>query len=792
MKKEQIVKIFKLISMVSICFVLSINSAHAYEVLDNDKIRFGTGSEASVNATGALQQPFYYDATLANWYKLTYNTYPLDIALAIDGDGSSDWNTNGTILDTQTGNYILTGQVLDVSGFTVTSGSKGYGSIVSTGTVTIAGKAMEIENTYVLETDKSFVTITTKVTNNSGAAANNLRIWVGTRDDWVGTSDGPTKERGNLVGSGFEIISNAADQAPALRIKTADTGVLFYSTSPKAYTSINSCCSFSNAYNQNPTTAAITATGDGSYALFIRMEDLADGESEEFTWYYAAGQLADLDAIAQEVANAAIIAKTLDEDSVLSFTETDFIDSSDVPFTKIQIDTLPGHGVLELGGSVVSTDQEILQADYVNLSYTPNPDFNGSDSFDWKAWDSTNTVYLAATTANLVVTPVNDAPTGLVIITGTPLVNETLTADASALIDVDGLTAFSYQWKRELTDIGADSPNYVLIGADVGLPITVTVSYTDAGGTGESVTSAAIGGVDSDNDGISDAVEGYTTDADNDGIPDYLDVADDAGILHGGDSDGDGIPDAGECPAFPDCADSDGDLIPDYLDSDNAVVSEDAAAIKTNSSGLGSLGPFYLLAIASLWLLRQKKIQQTAVLLFSVVCMSVSARAETESNPQAGTYYAGFGSGVSILQPETTATIFDLTDDKDLAASVILGYRYSPDWMIEGMYSNLGKAKLSTIGNPVGRVEYRVLSIGAIYKAFDLNQYHYPLALHLKVGFAKVNSDANVPEDSRSNNINLGTFLEYALPDAARLRIGYDSYGEDAGLVGMSIVMDIR
>ena len=71
--------------------------------------------------------------------------------------------------------------------------------------------------------------------------------------------------------------------------------------------------------------------------------------------------------------------------------------------------------------------------------------------------------------------------------------------------------------------------------------------------------------LDSDNDGIPDAVEKGTdpnnpVDSDKDGIPDYRDL----------DSDGDGIPDATEKGSNPNVlADTDKDGIPDYLDLDS-------------------------------------------------------------------------------------------------------------------------------------------------------------------------------------------------------------------------------
>ncbi|HIG39610.1 MAG TPA: DUF2341 domain-containing protein [Gammaproteobacteria bacterium] len=110
-----------------------------------------------------------------------------------------------------------------------------------------------------------------------------------------------------------------------------------------------------------------------------------------------------------------------------------------------------------------------------------------------------------AETATSVATPaignINDAPAGSVLITGTAIEDQTLTADTSSLTDNDGLGAFSYQWQRDGADIGnatATSDTYTLDVADVGAVITVQVSYIDAGGTAETVTSVtttAIGNV---------------------------------------------------------------------------------------------------------------------------------------------------------------------------------------------------------------------------------------------------------------------------------------------------------
>ena len=97
----------------------------------------------------------------------------------------------------------------------------------------------------------------------------------------------------------------------------------------------------------------------------------------------------------------------------------------------------------------------------------------------------------------------NNAPTGEPVITGTPVVSQTLTADISGIMDTDGRPAddqFSYQWIRSdgATDSdisGATNATYKLKAADVGKPIKVRVTFTDGGGFPETLTSDATGPV---------------------------------------------------------------------------------------------------------------------------------------------------------------------------------------------------------------------------------------------------------------------------------------------------------
>ncbi len=136
---------------------------------------------------------------------------------------------------------------------------------------------------------------------------------------------------------------------------------------------------------------------------------------------------------------------------------------------------------------------------------------------------------------------VNDMPTGSVTISGNVTEDAVLTADVSALRDVDGLPAdaagYDYQWQRGDGSGGfanianATAQTYTLGDADAGQTVRVQVRYTDGHGTAETVTSDASAAVTNTNDDPTGAVtisgtvsEGETLTAetgtldDNDGL----------------------------------------------------------------------------------------------------------------------------------------------------------------------------------------------------------------------------------------------------------------------------------
>ena len=113
-------------------------------------------------------------------------------------------------------------------------------------------------------------------------------------------------------------------------------------------------------------------------------------------------------------------------------------------------------------------------------------------TLDWSPPVETRTVYLSL--------PANNAATGEPAITGTAQAGQELTADASPIMDTDGVpSSFTYQWVRVDADgtsneadiSGETAATYTLTAADAGKKIKVQVSFTDELSGEEERTSAA-------------------------------------------------------------------------------------------------------------------------------------------------------------------------------------------------------------------------------------------------------------------------------------------------------------
>jgi len=305
-----------------------------------------------------------------------------------------------------------------------------------------------------------------------------------------------------------------------------------------------------------------------------------------------------------------------------------FSNDSDLPKSGTLNTTTPSHGTVAIDDNGTPNDPSDDR-----VHYTPNADYNGTDSFDYTLCNSYGDCSTAIVTIEIMpvvdamddsVATLQDTPKVLDFLANDndlPTVGTLVVEPASngTVLILDQGTSDPWddvlQYTPDMGFLGIDNFEYTLCDTN-GNCSTATISVL--------VNAHII--LDSDGDGILDSFEDLNLDGDNDpstnptdtdgdGIPDYLDI----------DSDNDGIPDNVEAQTVADYiapslidannnglddayeidgnlglipVDTDGDGIPDYVDtdSDNDNVPDAIEGHDWNRDG-----------IADVWLLGSDK-----------------------------------------------------------------------------------------------------------------------------------------------------------------------------------------
>ncbi|MBM1107961.1 gliding motility-associated C-terminal domain-containing protein [Aurantibacter crassamenti] len=317
--------------------------------------------------------------------------------------------------------------------------------------------------------------------------------------------------------------------------------------------------------------------------------------------------------------SAALVDDTVITDEDVSVIIDIFSNDSDLPNTGNLTTTNPSNGTVTIdnNGTPNNPIDDIV-------TYIPNPDYNGPDSFEYTLCNTFGDCSTA--TVTLDVLPIVDAIDDAVVTNeNTPITIDILDNDNDIPITGNIITSNppngavilnnggtpndpsddSVTYTPTIGSVGTDSFTYTICDS-IGNCSTATVSIV--------VTNAV--DLDGDNDGIVDSFEDLNldgdgdpstdpTDSDNDGIPDYLDIdSDNDGIPDnveaqttadymapsGQDLNGNGLDDVyesnGNLGIFP--VDTDGDSLPDYLDedSDNDNVPDFIEAHDKNQDGI--------------------------------------------------------------------------------------------------------------------------------------------------------------------------------------------------------------
>jgi hypothetical protein len=205
-------------------------------------------------------------------------------------------------------------------------------------------------------------------------------------------------------------------------------------------------------------------------------------------------------------------------------------DASAVVISVLDNDTDPENTTLTIAAKTDGANGTVKDNGDGTVSYTPIANFNGTDTFEYRATDGTDQSEL--TTVTVTVTAVNDDPTGSVTITGDAKTGQTLTA-SNDIADNDVVGDITYSWTGTKTgeeNRTSTGETLTLTDDDIDYVYTVVASYTDGGNTTESVEATTptnevadiVKLVEIKNIVTTGSVELVEVDYDNDGVTDLV------------------------------------------------------------------------------------------------------------------------------------------------------------------------------------------------------------------------------------------------------------------------------
>lgn len=237
----------------------------------------------------------------------------LGILFKVSGQNYRFVNNDGLMAQVRSNGSSITfdsnsdgeGAVIDSSDLEVIDGAA-YGNIIATFNFEIDGKNAQLRNVYHLVRGKSFIKITSTLTNtDSEGTLTNLSLSVGNNDTRVG-DDYVYFTRGTISGTGFDILANISDRSNTVIATRDGINQLLFSKSLVSNSKwIENCCEAEELAEKNPGASAITSDDeDGSMALDFTVSDLAPGESYTFTWMFGGATDAELTRVVRAMFNA--------------------------------------------------------------------------------------------------------------------------------------------------------------------------------------------------------------------------------------------------------------------------------------------------------------------------------------------------------------------------------------------------------------------------------------------------------------------------------------------------------
>ena len=356
-----------------------------------------------------------------------------------------------------------------------------------------------------------------------GAGSSTAELGIATEDDEV-AGDGSTVMVAVQAGAGYAVAAGAAeasvaveddDHAPAI----ADTGPFTVDENETAVATLTatdddtsaadlvwSLAGGADAAAFELSAAGVLAFktaqdfeapgdtgGNGGYEVAVQVSDGANDTQAVLTV-----RLADVDEAAPTLASASVDGETL------TLTWDEALDETSTPGTEAFTVTVGGAAravdALEVKGRavVLSLATAVEPGEAVTVGYAVPTGAGAKPVRDAASNAAAGFSGEAVTNATTSNTPATGRP----VVSGTAQVGETLTASASGVADADGLAnaVFAWQWiandgTSDADIAGATGATYTPAAAEEGKTVKVRVSFTDDGGTEETLVSDATAAV---------------------------------------------------------------------------------------------------------------------------------------------------------------------------------------------------------------------------------------------------------------------------------------------------------
>ena len=282
-----------------------------------------------------------------------------------------------------------------------------------------------------------------------------------------------------LTSTQNQVVDPAWTNPNEVRVAVDSTFVFVSGLGGKSIRNQDRCTPYSSPYGCSGEWASIYTTNQSANhgALFCSFNVGGQGDKASCYFKNISGQIIDsfnvTSFMGSDNSNSAPVANddssTTDEDTPVAITLTASDDDVGDVLTYFVVSG-PSNG--SLSGSSP------------NLTYTPDPDYNGSDSFTFKANDGTDVSNTA--TISITVNPVNDMPTANAGTDQTVIDTDVVNLDGSGSSDTEGAITFSWSQSSgipiTLSDSSASNPTFTAPGVSISNDLTFDLTVTDGGG----------------------------------------------------------------------------------------------------------------------------------------------------------------------------------------------------------------------------------------------------------------------------------------------------------------------